>query len=995
MKKFFTIISCMLLCTLPVMAAKYLRGVVTLPDWVAVEEPVTYTLSGNVTSLPASDIYTRWQVRVPGGKWVEMEGEDGTSYTPTLGQKGFMIRVLITAKNHDGGLWSEEREIKKQICHEPVVVPHLTARTDNHTITVWNSKATQEYLILTEYRNDLTEDDWKHAHAASEGKMVYPGTPYKMNYVYTRVKETPTMLPSVAVAWQAIQLGEVVSLEGIMLTPLCDKKEGQYYSNKNGFLCIDIDPVPENTTTFKGVRGDHFYVNGSPTQTYARFYKQNNTSTPLEADKYYKRVYLQVTESMNNVVVSAAHPNGTDVLRSEFTVHIGDIYNNVLLDRLEVPAQTTLTKGEYCYVPFTKTPSIASINNITTEASGTGTAPVISFHPTKGMCINAQYASAGTYTYKMSQLGKELPDRFTVVVEAPVVVLPNEVSFETTSVEAFMGLPFTAPELRNPHHLPVTYTSSNPEVATVDSATGEVTFVAAGETNIYADVDGGESYEDGTVWYSLSISKQPNQLSFETTTYTAILGDPFEQPVLNNPLGLPVTYYTTIPEVATIDENGILTLVGAGTTTVGARYAGSDAIEGGDASYDLTVREPGVVIVKKPCDLAFSEASAEASFGVPFTPPTLSNPHNLPITWSTSNANVATADPETGELTFVNEGGLSIYADTEGNDEYEGGRAHYWLYISKHDADLSYGGVEEVTVTIGDDYQLPVLSNPFNLPVEFSYGNPAVATVDETGKVTIVGVGGTNITARTDGNNGFNSGVAEYWLTVIKRHHGLSFSQEEITFTAGDNVEWPVLENPNNLEVNYECTNYEVAFVDALSGVVTVVGSGEAEIIATAIGNKFCEGGSAKYKMTVSKQKPVLSFAVEEAEATMGDTFKQPKLNNPLGLPVTYSSSAPKVATVDNTGKVKLISPGVTQITASFAGHNLMEPASASYVLSVKQKIDTGIDALELSDLVGTFDIYTADGKKINGKPVRKGMYIVYPANGKQQGKKGRKLIVR
>ena len=407
MKKFFTIISCMLLCTLPVMAAKYLRGVVTLPDWVAVEEPVTYTLSGNVTSLPASDIYTRWQVRVPGGKWVEMEGEDGTSYTPTLGQKGFMIRVLITAKNHDGGLWSEEREIKKQICHEPVVVPHLTARTDNHTITVWNSKATQEYLILTEYRNDLTEDDWKHAHAASEGKMVYPGTPYKMNYVYTRVKETPTMLPSVAVAWQAIQLGEVVSLEGIMLTPLCDKKEGQYYSNKNGFLCIDIDPVPENTTTFNGVRGDHFYVNGSPTQTYARFYEQDNTSTPLEADKYYKRVYLQVTESMNNVVVSAAHPNGTDVLRSEFTVHIGDIYNNVLLDRLEVPAQTTLTKGEYCYVPFTKTPSIASINNITTEASGTGTAPVISFHPTKGMCIDAQYASAGTYTYKMSQLGTE------------------------------------------------------------------------------------------------------------------------------------------------------------------------------------------------------------------------------------------------------------------------------------------------------------------------------------------------------------------------------------------------------------------------------------------------------------------------------------------------------------------------------------------------------------------------------------------------------------
>jgi len=59
----------------------------------------------------------------------------------------------------------------------------------------------------------------------------------------------------------------------------------------------------------------------------------------------------------------------------------------------------------------------------------------------------------------------------------------------------------------------------------------------------------------------------------------------------------------------------------------------------------------------------------------------------------------------------------------------------------------------------------------------------------------------------------------------------------------------------------------------------------------------------------------------------------------------------------------------------------------------VKQKVDTGIAALGLPE--SGYDIYDVNGKKIKGGKLRKGIYIVRPANGKAQGTKSRKLMVK
>ena len=82
---------------------------------------------------------------------------------------------------------------------------------------------------------------------------------------------------------------------------------------------------------------------------------------------------------------------------------------------------------------------------------------------------------------------------------------PAGLSFSKVACTAALGMEFTAPELTKATDAAVTYTSSNPEVATVDAATGAVTLVAVGSTVIKATTPATANYEAGEAQYSLTV----------------------------------------------------------------------------------------------------------------------------------------------------------------------------------------------------------------------------------------------------------------------------------------------------------------------------------------------------------------------------------------------------------------------------------------------------------------------------------------------------------
>ena len=74
--------------------------------------------------------------------------------------------------------------------------------------------------------------------------------------------------------------------------------------------------------------------------------------------------------------------------------------------------------------------------------------------------------------------------------------------------------------------------------------------------------------------------------------FTAKLGKPYNSPQLSNPHNVsPIVWTSSDSSVATVDENGVVTLVSLGATQIRADFAGNDNYKAGYAEYYLEVSD--------------------------------------------------------------------------------------------------------------------------------------------------------------------------------------------------------------------------------------------------------------------------------------------------------------------------------------------------------------------------------------------------------------------
>ena len=165
-------------------------------------------------------------------------------------------------------------------------------------------------------------------------------------------------------------------------------------------------------------------------------------------------------------------------------------------------------------------------------------------------------------------------------------------------------------------------------------------------------------------------------LAFASSEATATINEAFVAPVLNNPNGLTVSYYSEDPMVAIVNaETGEVTPVAAGTTTITAYTNGDSFHEAGEVSYTLTV-------LKGTVSLAFSAPTASVKVdATEFVLPILSNPQDVEVTYSSSNPAVATMFALTGDVTLVAVGTTTITATFAGDEKYLPSEASYVLTV--------------------------------------------------------------------------------------------------------------------------------------------------------------------------------------------------------------------------------------------------------------------------------------------------------------------------
>lgn len=91
------------------------------------------------------------------------------------------------------------------------------------------------------------------------------------------------------------------------------------------------------------------------------------------------------------------------------------------------------------------------------------------------------------------------------------------------------------------------------------------------------------------------VLKDP-QASFSTEAATYTLGEAFSAPTFTTVSDGEVTYKSSNTNVATIDSEGNVTAIAAGTTTITASVSATETYAAGNASYTLTVVDPNILL---------------------------------------------------------------------------------------------------------------------------------------------------------------------------------------------------------------------------------------------------------------------------------------------------------------------------------------------------------------------------------------------------------------
>jgi len=423
-------------------------------------------------------------------------------------------------------------------------------------------------------------------------------------------------------------------------------------------------------------------------------------------------------------------------------------------------------------------------------------------------------------------------------------------------------------------------------------------------------------------------NREPAGLSYDVANFTATLGEANEFPALANPNALTVAYSSTNEAVATVDATtGEITLVAAGQTTIKAAFAGDDAYEPGDASYLLVVKEKEIAGTDK------FELVTDAS---------------------------KLADGDVIILAYENEEGKAWAMSTTQNAN---NRAANPVEIEDDGTIIPGSSIQQITVeeeyyfNVGDGYLFAAGTTGNWLRTETEPDDNALATISiaDNGDATIVFQGGnTRNHMRFNTNNGnpvFSCYAESSSIKTLPRIYRkitgdtpvledaeLAYGVEEFTATIGEDNEFPVLSNPNELPVTYTSSNGNVATIDE-DGNITLVAAGETTITATSDETSEFKAGEASYLLIVEGE-PVPAEEVQYQLVTSTDDITSGKyliVYAPEdGEAVAFDGSLAKFDAASNTQAVTIENDVITTDQAIYFNidveNGTLQSASGFYI---------------------------------------------------------------
>ena len=474
---------------------------------------------------------------------------------------------------------------------------------------------------------------------------------------------------------------------------------------------------------------------------------------------------------------------------------------------------------------------------------------------------------------------------FTATCKVNVEVALESISLNVAEKTLEVGEKFTlevsyAPEDAT-NDKAVTWTSSNDKVATVKD--GVVTAVAGGTATITAKTAKGLTAECRikVPVHTTGIELDKTEMTIQKKETSAPLKVKFLPE--NTEDDTKVTWTSSNKSVATVDSEGRVTGVKAGTAVIKATVGTFTAtckvnVEVALESISLNVAEKTLEVGEK-FTLEVSYAPEDAT-------------NDKAVTWTSSNDKVATV--KDGVVTAIAGGTAIITAKTA-----KGLTAECKIKVPVHMTGIELDENTPSKLYKGGSFKLQVNLLPANTTDEvqlvYSSSDDKVATVDANGVVTGVKAGSVEIKVQTvDGRF-----VDTLELEVVEIPlEGIAFKEVVSTLEEGQTAKLEILYNPDDTTddrtVTWSSSDESVAVVT--DGLVKACKAGKT-IITAKVGEK-----EISYELTVVKKK------VPSQEENKGENSKPSSSKPSASKPSTSKPSSPKTGDTVNVFSIMLVS---------------------------------------------------------------------------------------
>ena len=452
--------------------------------------------------------------------------------------------------------------------------------------------------------------------------------------------------------------------------------------------------------------------------------------------------------------------------------------------------------------------------------------------------ITVSYAGEGKYRAASKNISVnvvrapssiDIDDEMTMEIGAGYILRPNTV----------------------PNGIKLTFESSDDEIIEVDE-NGFIFSVSYGTALLNINFEGDDYYLPSNATVAVTVNSRITEILVNKTFTIGFgesgnLGAKINVPLGNLAIDGDLKYIINNPDIASVDETGLVTAKDVGKTTIIISYAGDRVYKSSQAVVDVevTTRTTSINVDQPSISLNVDDSQT-------INATLINGPEGAKLNYISSNSSVIRVNPLTGEITAVGEGNAVVTVRYSGDEDYHSSSTDIPVSVSKIKTQIKAKPSYEMMVY--DEMDLNAIVNPNEGALVYISSDEDVVTVDSTGKLTAKKSGNAVITIKFEGDRKYRASQKDVIVEVSKIPTSINLTN--LVLGTGAEYELGKIVLPDGVPTRakyYEYVSWDTEIFDVDNGVITTYQKGSAELYVAFLGNDVYLPSNTTVMVTVVK----------------------------------------------------------------------------------------------------------------------------------------------